>query len=177
MIDTFDFKQMKKYIDYVAEAAKGVTEVMLWDLDEELKEGVVPLMLDIREPYEFDCMHIDGSRNVPRWVLESAWVWDYEETIPELVKARKREIVVVCRSGHHSLLAAKILVEMGYANVRSLKTGLRGSNDYEMPLVRREGERPVLETNADRYLAWNVRRDLLKPKNWSTIVLYFKGVL
>ena len=22
-------------------------------------------MLDIREPYEFDCMHIDGSHNVP----------------------------------------------------------------------------------------------------------------
>ena len=160
-----DFKQMKKYMDYVAEAAEGETEVMPWDLDEELEEGAAPLMLDIREPYEFDCMHINGSHNVPRGVLESACEWDYEETIPELVKAREREIVVVCRSGHRSLLAAKILMEMGYANVRSLKTGLRGWNDYEMPLVRREGEQPVLENNADRYFAPNVRKDQLKPKS------------
>ena len=122
-------------------------------------------MLDIREPYEFDCMHIDGSHNVPRGVLESACEWDYEETISELVKAREREIVVVCRSGHRSLLAAKILIEMGYASVRSLKTGLRGWNDYEMPLVLREGEEPVLETNADRYFTPNVRKDQLKPKS------------
>jgi rhodanese-related sulfurtransferase len=117
---------MKKYMDYVAEATEVVAEIMPWDLDEELGEDAAPLVLDIREPYEFDCMHIDGSHNVPRGVLESACEWDYEETIPELVTAREREIVVVCRSGHRSLLAAKILMEMGYANVRSLKTGLRG---------------------------------------------------
>ena len=81
-------------------------------------------MIDIREPYEFDCMHIDGSHNVPRGVLESGCEWYYKDTIPVLVIAREREIVVVCRSGQGSLLAAKILMEMGYANVRYLKTGL-----------------------------------------------------
>ena len=54
---------------------------------------------------------------------------------------------------------------MGYANARSLKTGLRCWNDYEMPLVRREGEEPLLETNVDRHFAPNVRKDLLKPKS------------
>jgi rhodanese-related sulfurtransferase len=157
--------QMKKYMNYVAEATEVVTEVMPWDLDEELEEGAAPLVLDIREPYEFDCMHIEGSHNVPRGVLERACEWDYEETIPELAKAREREIVVVCRSGHRSLLAAKILKEMGYTNVRSLKTGLRGWNDYEMPLVRHEDEEPVREINADRYFAPNVRKDQLKPKS------------
>ena len=41
-------------MDYVAEAAKVVEEVMPWDLEEELKGGATPLILDIREPYEFD---------------------------------------------------------------------------------------------------------------------------
>ena len=68
---------------------------MPWDLEEELGEVATQIVLDIREPYEFDCMHIDGSHNVPRGVLESACEWDYEETIPELVTAREREIVVV----------------------------------------------------------------------------------
>ncbi len=39
-------------MDYVAEAATLEEEVMPWDMEEE---GVAtPLILDIREPYEFD---------------------------------------------------------------------------------------------------------------------------
>ena len=38
---------MKKLMDYVAEAAKVVEEVMPWDLEEELKGGATPLILDI----------------------------------------------------------------------------------------------------------------------------------
>ena len=48
---------MKKFMDYVAEAAKVVEEVMPWDLEEELEGGATPLILDIREPYEFDYAH------------------------------------------------------------------------------------------------------------------------
>jgi len=125
---------------------------------------VTPLILDIREPYEFDCMHIDGSSNVPRGVLESACEWDYEETIPELVNSRDRDIVIVCRSGHRSLLAGRTLKEMGFSNVRSLKTGLRGWNDYEMPMVRQDGDDPVIEANADKYFTPQVREDQFKPK-------------
>ena len=151
-------------MDYVAEVAKVVEEVMPWDLEEELKGGTTPLILDIREPYEFDCMHIDGSSNVPRGVLESACEWDYEETIPELVNSRDRDIVIVCRSGHRSLLAGRTLKEMGFSNVCSLKTGLRGWNDYEMPMVRQDGEDPVIEANADKYFTPQVSEVQFKPK-------------
>ncbi len=41
-----------------------------------MEGGATPLILDIREPYEFDCMHIDGSSNVPCGVQESACEWD-----------------------------------------------------------------------------------------------------
>ena len=83
-------------------------------------------------------MHIDGSSNVPRGVLESVCEWDYEETIPGLVNSRDRDIVIVCRPGHRSLLAGLTLKEMGFSNVRSLKTGLRGWNHYEIPMVRQD---------------------------------------
>ena len=69
---------MKRYMDYVAEATEVVAESMPWDLDEELGEVAVPLVLDIREPYEFDCMHIDCSHNVLCGVPESTSEWDYE---------------------------------------------------------------------------------------------------
>ena len=41
-------------MDYVAEVAKVVEEVMPWDLEEVLEGVATPLILDIREPYEFD---------------------------------------------------------------------------------------------------------------------------
>ena len=67
---------------------------MPWDFEEELGEVAAALVLDLREPYDFDCMHIDGSHNVQRRVLGNTFEWDYEETIPELVTPREREIVV-----------------------------------------------------------------------------------
>ena len=109
-------------------------------------------------------MHIDGSSNLPRGVMESACEWDYEGTIPELVNSRDRDIVIVCRSGHRSLLAGRTLKEMGFSNVRSLKTGLRGWNDYEMPMVRQDGEDPVIEANADKYFTPQVSEVQFKPK-------------
>jgi 3-mercaptopyruvate sulfurtransferase SseA len=94
------------------------------------------------------------------WDLEE---WDYEETIPELVKAREREIVVVCRSGYRSVLSAFSMKMLGYPNVVSLKTGLRGWNDFEQPLVDQD-DNPVDIDDADDYFTPNLREDQLSPK-------------
>ena len=53
---------------------------------------------------------------------------------------------------------------MGFSNVRSLKTGLRGWNDYEMPMVRQDGEDQAIEANVDKYFTAQVREDQLKSK-------------
>lgn len=110
-----------------------VYEIMPWDLAEML-ESKQPLLLDIREPDEFNMAHIRNSLSVPRGVLESACDYDYEETEPELVMAREREIVVICRSGYRSVLACSVMQLMGYRSVVSLKTGIKGWNDYDQPL-------------------------------------------
>ena len=97
-------------------------------------------MLDIRCPDEFAAAHIQGSVNVPRGILEIAVDYGYEETVPRLVEARGRRVVVICRSGNRSILAAHTLKLMGYNNVVSLQTGLRGWNDYEQELYNDAGE-------------------------------------
>ena len=53
---------------------------------------------------------------------------------------------------------------MGFSIVRSLKTGLRGWNDYEMQMVRQDGEAQVIEANADKFCTPQVREDQFKPK-------------
>lgn len=121
--------------DLLAECRQHVAEIFPWDLKERLDAGSALLLLDVREPYEFACAHIGGSLSVARGVLEMACEDGYEDAVPELIAAREREIVVVCRSGQRSLLAARTLQRLGYDNVVSLRTGLRGWNDDEYPLV------------------------------------------
>ena len=153
---------MKNFIELIRSCLTDVREIMPWDLEERLQENPDLMILDVREPYEFDAMHIAGSLNVPRGILESACEWEYEETVSELVQARNREIVVVCRSGHRSVLAAYSMQVLGYKDVVSLQTGLRGWKDYEQPLVDSGGRNVDLE-DADVYFTPQVRPDQMKP--------------
>lgn len=153
---------MKNYIELMRECLTDVREIMPWDLEERLQENPDLLILDVREPNEFDAMHIAGSMNVPRGILESACEWEYEETEPELVRAREREVVLVCRSGHRSILAAHSMQVLGYTDVVSLQTGLRGWKDYDQPLEDANGENVDLD-DADVYFTPRVRPDQMKP--------------
>jgi rhodanese-related sulfurtransferase len=153
---------MKKFMDLVNECCTSVPELMPWDLEEKLAADPGLLIVDVREPYEFDAMHIEGSLNVPRGVLESACEWDYEETEPRLVEARDREVVIVCRSGHRSLLAGANLKLLGFNQVFSLKTGLRGWKDSEQPLVDGRGQAVDLD-DADEYFTPRLRPEQRRP--------------
>lgn len=151
------------YMGLVDLCRARVTEIFPWDLVEEIEAGREPLILDVREPYEFQALHIADSLNVPRGVLEPACDWGYEETVPAIARARERDIVVVCRSGYRSIFAADTLQRMGYRSVRSLKTGLRGWNDYEQPLVDGAGN-PLTLDDADAYFAAGPSDEQLGPR-------------
>ncbi len=131
---------MKTFQELVDEALQRVEELFPWDLEEETSNKPDLMLLDIREPYEYDAMHIQGALNVPRGILETSCEFDYEETVPELANARERDIIVVCRSGKRSALAADVMQQMGYKKVKSLKTGMRGWSDYEKDMVNSLGE-------------------------------------
>ncbi len=153
---------MRRYADLIADALQRVREIQPWDLRDELRSERPPLVLDVREPAEFAAARIPGSINVPRGVLEQACEWDYDETVPELAGRCARSIVVVCRSGKRSVLAADLLQQMGFADVVSLKTGVRGWNDFEQPLVDGEG-RAVDGDQAERLLAPHLRPEQRRP--------------
>ncbi len=154
---------MKRFMELVRECLGNIREIMPWDLVERQAANPDLLVLDVREPYEFDAMHIPGSLNVPRGILESACEWDYEETVPELVRARDREVVIVCRSGNRSILAAHAMQLLGYQDVVSLATGLRGWKDFEQPLVGRDEQEVDLD-DADEYFTPRLRPEQFRPK-------------
>ena len=154
---------MQKLVDLLAEQLKSVNVIMPWDMEEMMEADPDVLVLDVREREEFDTMHVPDSLNVPRGIVESACEWGYEETEPELVQARDRTVIVVCRSGYRSIMTAFNLQLLGFQKVYSLTTGLRGYNDYELPFVDIE-EKPVDIEVADHFFVNKILPYQMEPK-------------
>ena len=153
---------MKTFAELVRDLQGAVQEVFPWDVEESISSGATPIILDVREESEFAAMHIADSLNVPRGILETACEYNYEETVKELVEARERDIVIVCRSGNRSVLAAYTMQLLGYTRVSSMKTGLRGWNDYELQLVNTDGKAVSVE-QADEFFTTRLRPEQIKP--------------
>ena len=155
-----DLHMSKTFNDLIADALTEIDEVFPWDLEEFLEKQPETLLLDIREPDEFDGAHLKNSIHVPRGILEQACEWDYAETIPELVNARDRPVLVICRSGNRSVLAALTMKMLGFNNLISLKMGVKGCNDSDIALINKAGEEADPDW-ADEFFNPEVRDDQL----------------
>lgn len=76
-----------------------------------------PVILDVRTPQEFAVGHIEGAINLPVGQLDEA-------IAQEFIGGLDTPVLVYCKSGIRSLNASKILVKMGYDNVRNLSGGI-----------------------------------------------------
>ena len=153
---------MDGYQRLVVKALGSVDEVLPWELEEEIEQNPKLIVLDIRELDEFEMMHIKDSLHVPRGVLEGACVWNYDDTVPVLAQARDQNIVVVCRSGNRSALAALTMQQMGFEQVRSLKLGIKGWNDNDLEMVN--NQRDIVDIDQiDEWLNRAVPEDKLQP--------------
>lgn len=92
----------------------------------KIKEGKV-LVLDVREVYEYKQGHIKGSRLIPlsKFGVDST-----------TLGSPQTEIIVVCRSGHRSSLAAGQLAKRGYENLWSLEGGMIAWQRAGLPVER-----------------------------------------
>ncbi len=95
-------------------AGPGVPEVTPEALRDELAGPEPPLLVDVREPEELEISHLDGALAIPKGELP--------ERVDELTRARS--VVVFCRSGGRSADATRLLLELGFRHVRSLRGGI-----------------------------------------------------
>ncbi len=118
----------------VAEARQTIPEVTVAQAKEELDQGQVGLLLDVREPSEWDKGHIPGAVLAPRGMLE----WYADPTTPyakpEITTKRDTRIIVQCASGWRSLLAAETLKKMGYTHVVSMAGGFNEWSKQGFPV-------------------------------------------
>lgn len=152
----------KTFKQLIANMLEQVDEVYPWDLEEILASDPTVLLVDVRETKEFEQCHIKGSLHIPRGILETACDWDYPDTSPELVQARDRRVIVICRSGNRSVPAVFTMQLMGYTNIVSVQTGVKGWNDSDFPLINMQGE-TVDPDWADSFLTPAIRKEQLSP--------------
>lgn len=94
-------------------------------LKAKLDAGDKPFLLDVREPHEIKICQLEHSFNIP--------LGDLRFRIAELNEHKDKEIVVICRSGKRSAMAAQFLQENGFNNVLNLDGGMLGWSDQVDP--------------------------------------------
>ena len=85
-----------------------------------------PLLLDVREPWEFDKARIEGSTLVP--------MRSVPDRLQELDPAR--ETVVICHHGIRSRMVGHFLESQGFSNIINLSGGVASwasDVDRQMP--------------------------------------------
>ncbi len=126
-------EQAKSASQIVAETRKTVSEITVSQAKEELDQGQVGLLLDVREPAEWEKGHIPEAVLAPRGMLE----WYADPATPytkaELTTKKDARIIVACASGGRSLLAAQTLQSMGYTNVVSMTGGFNEWSRFLKP--------------------------------------------
>ncbi|MEP7155833.1 MAG: rhodanese-like domain-containing protein [Betaproteobacteria bacterium] len=79
-----------------------------------VEESVRPLMIDVREPWEWQLAHIEGSRHLPMGQIPSH-ADELDKTHPT---------VVICHHGTRSLQVVAFLERMGFSNLHNLQGGI-----------------------------------------------------
>lgn len=87
------------------------TDLARWRAD---ATRAAPLLVDVREPWEFDVCHIEGSVLMPLGQLPAQ-----VDGLPH-----DRALVLVCHHGNRSHHAAAWLQRIGFADVHNLRGGV-----------------------------------------------------
>lgn len=80
------------------------------------KRGEIMIFVDVRSKQEYEEGHLNGAINIP--------LYDIGNNVSTILKDKKEEIIVYCKSGVRSKKAKKKLENLGYMNVKEIEGGL-----------------------------------------------------
>ncbi len=95
-------------------APEGVPTISVRELKARMDRKEELLLIDVREPYEYEIARIDGSRLIPLGEFQ-----DHASGLP-----RTGTLVMQCHSGARSEYATQLLREAGFENVFNLEGGI-----------------------------------------------------
>lgn len=103
----------------------SVPSINVTELNEKLKYGKHPLVLDVRQPDEFRTGHIQGAKLIP--------LNELSRRMKEL--PRNREIVCICASGNRSGSASRMLAKEGFT-VFNVQGGMLAWRRAKLPMQK-----------------------------------------
>ncbi|MFM9945379.1 MAG: rhodanese-like domain-containing protein [Bacteroidia bacterium] len=89
--------------------------ITVTELKARIDNGEKPIIIDVREPYEFEDFNING-RLIPLGNIQAA--------VPDLEEIADEEIIIHCHAGSRSAAAADFLTKQGFSNVKNLTGGM-----------------------------------------------------
>lgn len=111
---------MASFRDLLTSTKASIREVTTAEAD-DLRKAEGAVVLDVREPDEYEQGAIPGSMHIPRGTLET----NIEMRVPD----HGTSLVVICAGGTRSAFAAKTLNELGYDDVVSVMGGFNQWKD------------------------------------------------
>jgi len=117
----------------VARAKATIKECTVSEIRDCLNSNT--MLIDIREPAEFQKGHIPGALHLPRGLLEFEIHRLVETSRPnDNTPPEEQEILLYCGTGGRSALAAESLAQLGYRNVKSLDGGIVAWAQARLPI-------------------------------------------
>ena len=118
---------MKSAQDLVMAAKATIKEVSVADAESVIHDAEI--VIDVREPAEYEQGHLSGAINIPRGLLE------FKIGGMPALESRDTNIVIYCKTSGRAALAAASLAAMGYLNVTSIAGGYDGWVEAGKPVV------------------------------------------
>jgi molybdopterin/thiamine biosynthesis adenylyltransferase/rhodanese-related sulfurtransferase len=122
-----------------ARTKQQVEEIEPFEAAQEIEAGEV-VLIDTREPHEFQEARIEGGKLVPPGLLG--------EEIARAAPDKSARTILYCRSGNRSYKAAEQMQALGYKNVASMAGGILAWQEQGLPVVATDGLTPE---QRDRY--------------------------
>lgn len=133
---------MATFRDLLAAAKSVIAEVDTAGAAERIGAGA--LILDVREPDEYDEGAIPGAVHIPRGHLEAQ--------VENRLTDKTAPVVVYCAGGVRSAFAARTLGELGYADVVSMDGGFGRWKDEGRPWSKPASLSPEQNNRYKRHL-------------------------
>jgi glyoxylase-like metal-dependent hydrolase (beta-lactamase superfamily II)/rhodanese-related sulfurtransferase len=132
-----------------SKAIKGNQEIDPEELKKKIDNNEDIFLLDVRTPQEYEAWRISyENHNNPKLIPVDRLFMKDPTLLEEIPK--DKEIVTVCAHGNRSMIAAKILTQLGY-RVKSVKGGMAGWNKvYDVAEIPVPNEAP--------FKIWQIRR-------------------
>ena len=100
--------------EMIASAKSSINMIDMKKFDGILESNAYDLIIDVREPYEFESGHVPGAINIPRGVIEFE-IWE-KVGFPDETDLDKR-IYIYCNTGKRTALAVATFKNLGFTNI------------------------------------------------------------